>query len=178
VADIVDLAMDTTSYFEPAVPSAPAEEAAKPDLRTKEGRAAAGLPPRARVPRGPAKVAGRRPAPKKQAVDYKAGVTSLFDLAAFGLQFTSPVDAATVSVYGPQIATAVNDLAQQKPELAKALDKILAAGPYGALIACVAPMVGQILANHGTLPVGMLGSVSQDEIMLAAMERAEQRARG
>lgn len=165
--DDADLAAETTHYYAPATPR-PVEE--KPDLRSNAGRAAAGLPPRA--PRGSRSPNAPRKTTKTTAVrgktDYTAALTSLMHLTAFGLQFTSPVDAATVMVHSSNVATAVNELAQIKPEFARMLDKIVAAGPYGAVFAALVPMGAQIMANHKRVPVGMLGTVGETDIMMAA----------
>lgn len=169
--DDVDLAAETTMYYAPP----PIPE--KPDLRSNAGRAAAGLPPRA--PRGsrtgnPSARKITKGAPVRGRTDYTPAITSLMHLTAFGLQFTSPVDAATVMVHSSNVATAMNELAQVKPEFARVLDKLVAAGPYGAVIAALVPMGAQIMANHKRVPVGMLGTVGETEILTTAASLMQQ----
>ncbi len=166
--DDVDLAAETTLYYAP--PPIPEKED-KPDLRSNAGRAAAGLPPRA--PRGsrtgnPPARKGTKTTPLRPRSDYTPALKSLMHLGAFGLQFTSPVDAATVMVHSDNVATSLNELAQVKPEFARLLDKLVAAGPYGAVIAALVPLGAQIMANHKRVPVGMLGTVDEATILNTA----------
>lgn len=158
MADVVDLAMDSTHYYEP-----PAEP--KIDGRTKEGRAQ-----RARQAGTPAAPQRRSPAASKrgpQAKDYRAGIEGLGQLAAGALLFVSPADGAAVAFHTPPIASALNDLAKEDPRIAAILDRILQVGPYGALLAAIAPLVLQILCNHGKLPAGTMGAIPPDQLVAA-----------
>lgn len=115
---------------------------------------------------------------KASAPDYRPGIMGLLQLPAGVLAIAGlnkpelAADAATITVYGPPIAEALNDLAYERPEIAAVLDRVLAVGPYGALIAAVAPMALQILCNHGAIPSGILGTVPK-ESLLAEMARRE-----
>lgn len=92
----------------------------------------------------------------KNTPSYEEGLQSLFQMTAFGLFIAAgdsnkPImaDSKAVAEHGPGIASALNQLAMEKPEVAAVLDKILAVGPYSLVIASVAPLVMQIAANHG-----------------------------
>jgi hypothetical protein len=74
-------------------------------------------------------------------------------------------DAAAITIHAPNIASALNQLAQERPEIAAVLERVLQVGPYGVLIAAVAPLALQILANHGALPEGALGTIPQKQLI-------------
>lgn len=162
--DAVDVAMDTTEYYAPPKPKA--EE--KLDLRTKEGRAAAGLPPRQGT-KGPRSAAARSTAAKQRGKDYRPGIEGIGQLAAGALLFVAPADGAAIMFHTPTIAQALNDLAQENPTVAALLDRLLQVGPYGALLAAVAPLAIQILVNHDKLPAGFMGSAPPDALVAAVM---------
>jgi hypothetical protein len=167
VTDNIDLANDTipSTYAGAMIDPPPPVTEKKPDLRTREGRAAAGLPPKQGV-RGPGrpKGAGTRK-PTRTVTDYRPGINGIGQMVAFGLSFTSPVDAAAVMGHTPNIAEALNTLAAVKPEVAAVLDKLMSAGPYGEILMAVVPLVVQILVNHQRIPAGMLGSVPPDDLL-------------
>jgi hypothetical protein len=74
-------------------------------------------------------------------------------------------DAAAITVHAPPIAGALDDLAQEDPAAAAVLDRILQVGPYGALLAAVAPLVLQVLANHSAIPPGTLGTIPPPQLI-------------
>lgn len=86
---------------------------------------------------------------------YEEGVQGLLQIPAMAISFVDPVDGFCVASHTPPIAKAVADLAVERPEVAAALDKVLAVGPYGALIGAVLPLVVQIGHNHGLVPEPM-----------------------
>lgn len=90
-----------------------------------------------------------------QAKKYEEGVAGLLQVPAAVLSFVNPVDGFCVAQHTPPIAKAVADLATERPEVAAALDRVLAVGPYGALIGAVLPLVVQIAHNHGMVPEPM-----------------------
>lgn len=110
---------------------------------------------------------------KSSGPDYAAGVTELLQIPAavlgvVGMQTGSVplvADAEVINQYAPHIGAAVNGLAQERPEVAAALDRILKAGPYAALIGAVVPMVSQILANHKILPAGVMGTKTAEQVL-------------
>lgn len=110
---------------------------------------------------------------KSYGTDYTEGVTRLLSMPAamlgvIGSQTNNlplVADAAVVDHYAPQVAAAVNDLAQERAEVAAVLDRVLKAGPYAALIGAVVPMAFQILANHKVVPPGMGGTMTAEQVL-------------
>ena len=94
-------------------------------------------------------------APSNAHKRYFDGVSGLMQIASAGLAMANPVDGFCVAQHTPPIASAVADLAVERPEVAAALDKVLAVGPYGALIGAVLPLVVQIAHNHNRVPEQM-----------------------
>lgn len=136
------------------------------------------------VPGPKPKRAARKDADK---VDYTEGIQGLFQIVTFPLAFVAPADAATVSTHSPNIAKELNNLAQNKPEVAAVLDKVLAGGPYAALFAAFMPMGIQLAHNHNLIPENIavqMGATpkrvidSQLRAQASAMQAAaEQRAK-
>jgi hypothetical protein len=109
---------------------------------------------------------------KKTVVDYRPGILGILQIPAFALgaagQFneTFALDGAALSMHAPGIAEALNELADSNPAVAAALDRILAAGPYGAIIGACLPLAMQIAANHKRIPDMMArgaGAMPRDE---------------
>lgn len=90
--------------------------------------------------------------------DYARELSGLFQVGAWMLSVPGQknpalmADAKSVATHGPNISVALGDLADQRPEIAAVLDRILAAGPYTALIGAIAPLVYEVGVNHGVLP--------------------------
>lgn len=133
-------------------------------------------PPRAKTRKAPPSGGGRRSGP-----DYRGGIMGLIQLAATPLVVAGTrsdaamADAAALTVHGPPIADALHSLAQERPEVAAVLDRVLQAGPYGALLAAALPLAVQIATNHGLLPEPLgqaMGAHSRRD--LVAMMRPEQ----
>lgn len=116
--------------------------------------------PRKSPPGGKKKPATAR---KKTAPDYEEGLNGFVQMAAFGLAVAgdkNPVllaDSVAVAEHGPNLSAALNAIAQERPEVAAVLDKVLAVGPYGLLIGAIAPLVMQVLSNHGVKMPGVPG---------------------
>lgn len=182
-----DLMTDTTD----TEPEAPTMDPEAPYGRKLDGtpkRRAGGRPPTGRSkPSGPTRVAAAPPRrktpnrPRSSGTDYTTGIQGLLQLAslplALGGRFrpTLALDAAAVSIHSAPIAQALNDLAQDRPEVAGALDTILKAGPYGAIIASVLPLIAQVAVNHQKLPesVGVsMGAIPVEELTGMLRERA------
>lgn len=158
------------------------EGAPMADLEAPYGRRADGTPkkkpgPAAGTPRGtsaPRKAAPAAPRPTRKTgprakvsaalPDYREGVAGLLQIPAFILASAgrlNPVleyDGIAVAVATPNIAEAVNSLAQEEPRVAAVLDKILQVGPYGAILGAVVPLIAQIAVNHKKIPAGTLGT--------------------
>jgi hypothetical protein len=104
--------------------------------------------------------------------DYKTPILGLMQIPAGALAIAGmqrPVflaDSAAITIHAEPIATALDQLAQERPEIAQALNRVLQVGPYGILIAAVAPLVLQILANHNVLPGGTMGTVPPPQLVL------------
>lgn len=65
------------------------------------------------------------------------------------------VDAATITLFTPDLAEAGHELAMQDPRVAAVLDRVLQAGPWTAILAVGAQLAVQIAVNHRMLPAGM-----------------------
>lgn len=123
---------------------------------------------------------------KKSGTDYREGIEGLLQLPAAALavvgsqtdkqgHLTHPeflADASAIADAAPKIASAVSDLANDRPEVAAVLDKILKVGPYGALITAVLPLAAQILTNHRVIPAGLLGAKSLEDQFAASVPDA------
>lgn len=118
---------------------------------------------------------------KSYGTDYTKGVTELLSMPAAILGVVGSqtnniplvADAAVINAYAPKIGEAVNDLAQERPEVAAVLDKVLKAGPYAALMGAVVPMAIQILANHKVIPAGIAGTMTAEQVLGIPSERRE-----
>lgn len=119
----------------------------------------------------------KRSAPK--APDFRPGIAGIFQAVCIPLAFAAPADAEAVSAYAPGIAEALNDLAKIRPEVAATLQRVLEAGPYGALIAAVLPLGIQLAHNHDLIPPTIavrLGATPKDVILNGLRQQAEQMA--
>lgn len=147
-------------------------------------------PPRVRTTstRRPAKgreSQGRKTAPKRKAPPPPEppspadAIRGILQLPAAALIITGqrlesvPIvaDGATILVHGPQVAEAIEELARNDPRVMALLEKVLAFGPYGALLAALFPFVAQLVRNHNeeAAPIlGGFGAVSAPAIINAA----------
>jgi hypothetical protein len=82
-------------------------------------------------------------------------------------------DSRAVTIYAPGIAETLNTLAQERPEVAAALERVLTVGPYGAVIAATVPLVLQILTNHGRIPPGTAGTVPAEQLIADLVQEAQ-----
>lgn len=163
-----------------------------PDSEAPWGRRADGTPrakpgakpgakpagPRKAAAPGPRKAAGA--ARKPAGVDYRPALMGLGHLPVGIVSMAAKLirddrrrtavqlDAITVKVHLPGVAEAVNDIAQENAKVANALDRIVSVGPYGAVIAAVAPILLQCLVNHGQMdPNPSMGLLSADQLLAA-----------
>ncbi len=125
--------------------------------------------PSAASPRRTARKSTSRPsAPRSKAPDFRPGLNGMFQLIAAPLAFVQPLDAMAVAQHGPNVAEALNDLAQERPEVAMVLQRLLSVGPYGLVIAAVLPLAVQVLHNHDVLPAvaaQRLGAVPKEQLL-------------
>lgn len=84
-------------------------------------------------------------------------------------------DAATVGMYGDQLAVEVANVAGQEENawLAKGIDFVIQLGPYGTLLAVLLPFGLQIAANHRWIDTERLGSKTVPPELLVAQMDAE-----
>lgn len=138
-------------------------------LAKKRGPKSTGAAPRAASPRRPSSSRTRSTSSRPKAPDFRPGINGMFQLLAAPLAFVQPLDAYAVATHGPNIAEALNDLAQERPEIAVVLQRILAVGPYGALLAATVPLVVQLLHNHDVIPeqaaTGIPGVAPKSELL-------------
>lgn len=66
-------------------------------------------------------------------------------------------DAATIKDHGPGLARETAALGDQYEEVGKAIDFLVSAGPFTAIIGVALPFVLQIAANHGRIDVEKAG---------------------
>lgn len=122
----------------------------------------------------PRKAASRSKAAPAGKTDYRPGVVAMLQLPAFALAMagrTRPalaLDGATLTYHSPAIAEAVQQTADADDRVAAILDKVLAAGPYGALLGALMPVALQLAANHKVIaPVAELGIMTPDQLVAA-----------
>lgn len=191
VEEVRERAADAVHAVQDAVsaPQAPAPDPGAPYGRTASGR------PRKRAlsgkrgrPRGSrTSVIGatgqkRAGAGGKKPVDYRPGILRLGGLLTLPLAFRAPVDAAVVDFHlqgedtpdNPGIARAISNLANENPQVAAVLDRVLAAGPYAELVGAVMPLAVQLLTNHGRIPVPVATKLGATDPAVIAQQLREQ----
>lgn len=121
----------------------------------KPGPRGNGEPKLAAAPK-PRKATTAKPAAKSAAPDYRPGIMGLLQipsmaLSVIGRQTKNPAlqaDGYALAMHAPALAEALNETAKHQPPVARALESIMKAGPYGAIIAAVVPLAMQLAANH------------------------------
>jgi len=105
--------------------------------------------------------------------DRKAGVDGILQITA-GVLVAFPgtrADAGALALHGENLSTAVVATADSDERFGAALDRLLHTGPYAALVMAVVPLAAQVLANHGVVPKGFLGT--EDPAALRAKVESE-----
>ncbi len=141
--------------------------------RTRTSTSGAGGRTGPRTGSGKAKPAGN--ARTRPRVDYKTPLDGIAQLLGVPLFFASPLDAAALIVHQDAITTALDDIANNDPRMAAVLDRILVAGPYGALLAPLCAFGAQVAVNHNVIPpeVGKyLGAVPPEVLLTMVNIRA------
>ncbi len=81
-------------------------------------------------------------------------------------------DGYALAMHAPGLAEALNETAKQQPSVARALESIMKAGPYGAIIGAMVPLVMQLAANHGLMkPLPQMGIHDPADLAAAADEQ-------
>lgn len=151
------------------------------------GRRADGTPrakPGAKTTAGPRLAAAPRPrkttrpaAPKRNEPDYRPGILGLLQIPAMGLsmigrQTKNPAlqaDGYALAMHAPGLAEALNQTAKAQPSVARALDTLMKAGPYGAIIGAMVPLVMQLAANHKLMnPAPQMGIHDPADLVAAS----------
>lgn len=137
----------------------------QPRTRTRRTRVAAAPQRRSARP---------RQAKQQQGPDYRPGIMGMLQLVAAPLALAGiknpafALDAASVTVHAEPLAEAIQQTAEQNPPFAAVLDKVLSAGPYGALLAAVMPLAVQVAANHRLIPPAAaeaMGAMTPEQLM-------------
>jgi hypothetical protein len=143
--------------------------------RAKPGPRGNGAPRPVAAPR-PRKTAAK-PA-KKAEPDYRPGILGILQIPTMGLtmlgrQTKNPAlqaDGYTLAVHAPVLAEALNETAKQQPAVARALESIMKAGPYGAILGAVIPLVMQLAANHKVIPANPAMGIHDPATLVAASD--------
>lgn len=156
-----------------ADPEAPYGRKADGTPKARPGR----KPADGSAPRQTAPKPGRKattPRARVAAPDYRAGIAGVLQVPTAALAMAGrfkPVlayDAAAIAIHTPSIAEALNTLAQEEPRVAAVLDRVLAIGPYGAIVGVAVALTAQIAVNHKRLPAeagAAFGAVEPDTLM-------------
>lgn len=129
--------------------------------RVKKGRPS---PNRAAPNSAPRK--GPAPGP-----DYRAGIRGMLQMVAAPLAIAGmkkpelAMDAATITLHADSVADGLAEAALEVPQLQAILDRVMAVGPWGAALAPVLALGAQIMANHGLIPAGTMGTLGREEIL-------------
>jgi len=158
-----DIPADIPSEPAPVPPPVPPRKRASsgPSDRKRSGRSR--TVPTSTPPKTTDSGVGKYQAKRKE--EYKEGINGLLQLGALAAFPVAPADAAAVSMHGESVSEAVADLALTDERVAALLDKILTAGPYGALLAAVIPLAAQIAVNHGLLKPGLAGTLAPRDLI-------------
>jgi hypothetical protein len=128
----------------------------------------------------PKKAPGGRPAKEKPHVtapkaaqlkkDFTEELTGLTQLAWGVLATTSPADAGAVKLAGPGMVAAWNGLAQENAQIAKGIEWLTSGSAYGAVVMATAPLIFQVMANHGRVDPERVAALGvRDPAALAEM---------
>lgn len=140
---------------------------------TRRPKKAAGRPRKTDKAAKPRVTAPKPPRAKR---DYTQDLTGLVQTLWGVAVVASPADAGALQVHGPGLVKAWNDLAQENARVASAIEWLTTGTAYGAVVMATAPLIMQVLANHGVLPaerVAVLG-VQPPEVMAQLATEAAQ----
>lgn len=134
-------------------------------------------PSTATAPPAPPRRSGPKP---RSGVDYRPGLVGLFHVGAAPLlaqrrSVALQLDGMALLMIGHEMAEGFNHLAQLRPEVAAAAEKLIAVGPYGAIVAPFLKFGAQVAENHGWAPTQVtraLGAVSREEMEATIVQQA------
>lgn len=132
------------------------------------GRFKNGKPRKNPVGGGPSAPKGKRAYTSKTKTDYRPGFLGIAQIGAFVTGFFSPLDAVAIQDHAQPLADAVQVTADNDPKFAAAMDRILSAGPYAALLSATVPLFVQIMHNHDMVPgevVKSMGGRTKAEVI-------------
>lgn len=79
------------------------------------------------------------------------------------------LDSLAITIHAPTIAQAVDEYAQEEPRLAAVLERVSQLTPGANLGMVLMPVILQILANHGKVPVVReMGILSPEDLLREA----------
>lgn len=160
-------------------PDAPYGRRADGSPRAKPGRKPKGRPA---APRPPSARSSSSAPRKPKTPDFRPGIIGLAQLVAAPLLIAGQMgnraalaDAGAITMHAPAIADGMQTTAEQDERFAAVLERVLAAGPWAALIAPVVGLAVQLGANHGLIPPAMAqmaGALPPDSLIehLAAQQ--------
>ena len=157
---------------EPAqeIPAPPKRDPEAPYGRTKDGTPKKG--PGGRPSKDKPRVAAPKAAQSKK--DFTRELTGLVQLGWGILAPTSPADAAAVKLAGPGMVQAWNALAQENAQVAAGIQWLTSGSAYGAVVMATAPLILQVLANHGRISHERVAALGvHDPAQLAAVTAAD-----
>jgi hypothetical protein len=131
------------------------------------------------APRGRPRGSKNKPKEQPEEQQLEQAIRGILQLPAAGfiiagqrVQSTPLVaDGATILVHGPGVAKAIVEIAENDPRVMALLEKVLAFGPYGLLIAALMPAIAQGIRNHNEPAAPILegfGAVTPEQIISAA----------
>jgi hypothetical protein len=106
----------------------------------------------------------------------------IMGMSMIGRQTKNPTlqaDGMALAMHAPALAEALNETAKAQPSVGRALESIMKAGPYGAIIGAMVPLVMQLAANHKLMnPAPAMGIHDPADLVAANNEQLAAMAGG
>lgn len=123
----------------------------------KGGKGAPKPPPAARARGGRPSNASRAASAQVESsarIDRRTeAVAGLFNIAMMPAMLTGQLaDVAAYNDHGPKIAAEAARIGEMHDRFGEVIDRLEVVGPYAGLVMAAAPLVLQLLLNHGRLP--------------------------
>lgn len=109
----------------------------------------------------------RRPASIRKIED---GLTNTFVLAGLGLSMIDAFDGQVIALNAKRLSRAWADLAQQSPQVRKALEALLGGSAWGAALGQTAMVAVPILVRHGYAPINLAAMAAANGVELPVIE--------